>query len=182
MLKGVSVGSPALGPLHLSNTVSGPGYFLSRRQALSVPGCCLSGRREAFACVHFFFRAAQRPRTAVLACELHGPLRIFCRPGGSGPVTRALPGATRAEACAVRASDFIPKAAQRERGHYKRAGCSAQRAGVPDSRAGQGLHKGPIPWTRVTVVTVRVYWTCARVSSRETASALTSTCEVDRIA
>jgi hypothetical protein len=45
----------------------------------------------------------------------------------------------------------MPSAAQREQGRCKRAGCSAQRAGVLDNRAGQGLHQGPIPWVKCYV-------------------------------
>ena len=179
MLKGVSVGSPALGPLHLSNIVSGPGYYFitppgpERPRLLLVrpPGCL---------CMCAFFTCGTTPthgcfsvRAARATSDSLPPRRQWARNPRSA---RSHP----SRGLRSVANDLVPKATQRERGHYKRAGCSAQRAGVPDSRAGQGLHKGPIPWTRVTVVAVRVCWTCARVSTRETACALTSTCRVDQ--
>ena len=49
-------------------------------------------------------------------------------------------------------SGLIPSATQREQGCYKRAGCSNQRAGVHDNRAGQGRHKVPIPLVKCYIV------------------------------
>ena len=73
-----------------------------------------------------------------------GSPRIFCRPGSSGPGTRALPGTTQAEAYA---GDKRLRAKCRTAGaglYTTRWVLTPARTGE-DNRAGQGLYQGPIP-------------------------------------
>ncbi len=85
-----------------------------------------------------------------------GSPRILCRPGSNGPGTRTLPGTTRAEAYAGD-KRLDAKCRTAGAGLLQAAGCSTQRAGVHDNRAGQGRHKGPIPLDKYYVQVLMLY-------------------------